>query len=159
AESARQRSPVYVVVTIRSDFLGHCPVFRGLPEALNDSQYLTPRLNREQQRAAIEGPAALFNTTVRPEGVNRILNEMGADPDTLPLMQHLLMRMWRTERRKVPDETQLIELTADTYREVGGLHGCLSGHAEKTYRSLRDEEQRIGELLFRQLAEVNADAR
>ena len=159
AETARYRSSVYIVVTMRSDFLGHCPVFRGLPEALNDSQYLTPRLNREEQRAAIEGPAALFNTTIRPEVVNRILNEMGADPDQLPLMQHLLMRMWRTERRKVPDEGQPIELTTDTYREVGGLHGCLSGHAEQTFQSLRPEEQRIGELLFRQLAEVNPDSR
>jgi WD40 repeat protein/tetratricopeptide (TPR) repeat protein len=159
AEPSRQESPVYVVVTMRSDFLGHCPVFRGLPEALNDSQYLTPRLNREQQRAAIEGPAAVFNTAIRPEVVNRILNEMGTDPDQLPLMQHLLMRMWRTERRKARDQGQPMELTGETYREVGGLHGCLSSHAEQTYQLLRGQEPRIAELLFRQLAEVNPDSR
>ena len=36
--------PVYVVITMRSDFLGDCDKFRGLPEAISDSQYLIPRL-------------------------------------------------------------------------------------------------------------------
>jgi WD40 repeat protein/Tfp pilus assembly protein PilF len=158
--SARtERFPIYVILTMRSDFLGHCPVFRGLPEALNDSQYLTPRLNREQQRAAIEGPAALFNTTLQPELVNRILNEMGADPDQLPLMQHLLMRMWWKERQKVGNDDQPLELTTDTYRLVGGLHGCISSHAERIYTDLKNDEQRVAELLFRRLAEVTPDAR
>jgi hypothetical protein len=50
---------VYVVITLRSDYLGECARFQGLPEALNDSQYLVPRMTREQLREAIEGPAAL----------------------------------------------------------------------------------------------------
>jgi len=49
-ETARQRGPVYVVITMRSDFFGDCAIFEGLPEALNESQYLTPRLTREQRR-------------------------------------------------------------------------------------------------------------
>ena len=45
--SAHQRAlPIYVVITMRSDFLGDCATFAGLPEALNRSQYLTPRLSR-----------------------------------------------------------------------------------------------------------------
>src|SRR6516162_9098794 len=35
---------VYVVITLRSDYLGDCARFRGLPEALNESQYLVPRM-------------------------------------------------------------------------------------------------------------------
>jgi WD40 repeat protein/Flp pilus assembly protein TadD len=158
-EAAQRRCPIYVVVTMRSDFLGHCPVFRGLPEALNDSQYLTPRLNREQQRAAIEGPAAVFDGEIEPEVVNRILNEMGSDPDQLPLMQHLLMRMWRIERRKIRTEFQRIELTDETYRAVGGLRGCLSSHAQETFLNLQGQEPRIAEWVFRQLAEVSTDSR
>ena len=50
---------IYVVITLRSDYLGECSRFEGLPEALNDSQYLVPRMTREQLREAIEGPAAL----------------------------------------------------------------------------------------------------
>ncbi len=40
--SASDLPPVYVVLTMRSDYLGKCAQFRGLPEALNDAQYLSP---------------------------------------------------------------------------------------------------------------------
>ncbi|HWT39220.1 MAG TPA: AAA family ATPase, partial [Paraburkholderia sp.] len=93
--SAMQRDvPVYVVITMRSDFLGECALFMGLPEAINESQYLTPRLTREQIRAAIVGPARVFGGDVEPVLVNHLLNEIGPDPDQLPLLQHALMRMW-----------------------------------------------------------------
>jgi energy-coupling factor transporter ATP-binding protein EcfA2 len=93
--SARQRElPIYIVITMRSDFFGDCATFTGLPEQLNRSQYLTPRLTRDQRHAAITGPARVFEGDVAPDVVNRLLNEMRTDPDQLPLMQHLLMRMW-----------------------------------------------------------------
>jgi hypothetical protein len=57
--SARQRTrPVYIVITMRSDFLGDCAQFAELAETINDGQFLTPRLTREQCRRAIEEPAA-----------------------------------------------------------------------------------------------------
>ena len=45
--------PVFVATTMRSDFLGDCDQFRGLPEALNRSQYLVPRLTRQQLQALV----------------------------------------------------------------------------------------------------------
>src|SRR5205807_2484854 len=45
-------SPVYVVITLRSEYLGSCARYYGLPEALNRSQYLVPRLTPEQLREA-----------------------------------------------------------------------------------------------------------
>jgi hypothetical protein len=55
-EAARQiEVPVYVVITMRSDFLGDCARFRDLPEAISDSQYLIPRLTRDELRAVIRG--------------------------------------------------------------------------------------------------------
>ena len=51
--------PIYVVLTMRSDFLGECAQFLGLAEAINDGQYLVPRLTREEIRAAIEGPVGV----------------------------------------------------------------------------------------------------
>ena len=45
ASFAQREVPIYVVLTMRSDFLGDCALFTGLPEAINDGQYLTPRLS------------------------------------------------------------------------------------------------------------------
>ena len=47
----RNRQPLYVVMTMRSEFLGECNLFRGFPEALNRSQYLVPRLSQQPSRA------------------------------------------------------------------------------------------------------------
>jgi hypothetical protein len=87
------RVPIYIVQTMRSDFLGRCAEFEGLAEAITDAQYLCPRLSREQIAAAVEGPAKVFKGEVEPRLVARIVNDMGTDPDQLPLMQHALMRL------------------------------------------------------------------
>ena len=47
---------VYIILTMRSDYLGECAKFHGLPEALNDGQYLVPRMTRSQLQEAIEKP-------------------------------------------------------------------------------------------------------
>jgi len=53
-QSIRQDElPIYVTLTMRSDFIGDCAQFRDLPEAVNDSQYLIPRMTRDQCREAI----------------------------------------------------------------------------------------------------------
>jgi Novel STAND NTPase 1 len=58
--ASSQHADVYVVITMRAEFLGDCALFYGLPEAINQGLYLTPRLTREQLREAIEGPARVF---------------------------------------------------------------------------------------------------
>lgn len=46
-EGARNDTlPVYIVLTMRSDFLGDCSRFAGLAEAVNNGEYLIPRLDR-----------------------------------------------------------------------------------------------------------------
>jgi len=99
--SANERHvPIYIVLTMRSDFLGRCAEFDGLAEAVTDAQYLCPRLSREQIRSAIEGPAKVFGGMVEPRLVSRIVDDMGTDPDQLPLMQHALMRLWELARAR-----------------------------------------------------------
>ena len=56
AAAEQTEVPVYVVLTMRSDFLGDCAQFPALPEAFNRNQYLVPRMTRAQRRQSIEGP-------------------------------------------------------------------------------------------------------
>jgi ABC-type multidrug transport system fused ATPase/permease subunit len=127
--SASQRDvPIYIVLTMRSDFLGRCAEFTDLAEAISDAQYLCPRLNREQIAAAIEGPARVFGGAVEELLLARLVNDMGTDPDQLPLMQHALMRLWNTAR--VQDPTRRMLRLSD-YVEADGLKGSLSHHADE----------------------------
>lgn len=127
--STQYLPPVYVVLTMRSDYLGDCAEFRGLPEALNESQYLVPRLTRQQRMEAIEGP--LGQTRIAPSLVQRILNDAGDEPDRLPLLQHALTRTWSQSRKSDPGQTRSIELQDYLAPSVGGLEHALDRHAEE----------------------------
>lgn len=153
ASVARREQPIYVVITMRSDFLGECALFRGLPEAMNDSQYLTPRITREQCQLAITGPARVFGGEVDAQLVNRLLNDFGPDPDQLPLLQHALMRMWERAGVRARETGGAPQLEPGDYDALGGLAGGLSNHADEVLRELSPAQQAIAEVMFRGLTE------
>jgi hypothetical protein len=44
--------------------------------------------------AKVEGPIAVGGAAITPRLVQRLLNDVGDDPDQLPILQHALMRTW-----------------------------------------------------------------
>ncbi len=140
---------IYVAITMRSDFLGAAAEFHNLPEMINDGLYLTPRLTRDQLRAAIATPALQFDGEVEETLINHLLNEAGNDPDQLPLLQHALMRLWENDEDKI--------LTLEEFQAMGSLSGALDGHAELAWNELDTEQKRIAETLFRALTERAGD--
>jgi WD40 repeat protein/energy-coupling factor transporter ATP-binding protein EcfA2 len=157
-EAAHQREVnIYVVLTLRSDYLGDCSLFWDLPEAINEGQYLIPRLTREQRREAITGPVAVGGAEITGRLVNRLLNEIGDNPDQLPILQHALMRTWN----KWKDEgQQRAPIDLEHYEAIGGMSEALSRHADEAYFELPDERSRlIAEKLFKALTEKGKDNR
>lgn len=146
--------PVYVVITMRSDFLGRCSQFHGLPEALNQSQYLVPRMTREEQREAIEGPVQMVQGKISPTLVQRLLNELGNNSDQLPVLQHVLMRTWE-QARVTPAHGSALEI--NDYENVGGVKEALNRDADQAFDALPDEASRtIARRLFQRLVEPGA---
>ncbi|WP_248277264.1 WD40 repeat domain-containing protein [Brasilonema octagenarum] len=149
----QQELPIYVVLTMRSDFLGDCAQFRDLPEKMNDSQYLIPRLTRDQLRAAITGPVGVGEEEITPRLVNRLINDVGDNPDQLPILQHALMRTWNYHKLGEPIDLQ-------HYEAIGGMDKALSQHADEIYNQLPDENcKKIAEKLFKCLTEKGSDSR
>ena len=160
ATAAQSDFPVYVVLTMRTDSLGKCSIFSGLPEAINRGQYLTPRLSREQIRRAIIGPARVFDADVEDALVNRLLNQIGTDPDQLPLLQHALMRMWQRMRTRLDAVSGSVPvvptITMSDYEAVGEIAKALSNHADEAYHSLPGLGT-VVERVFRALTERVAE--
>lgn len=142
---------VYVVITMRSDYLGDCARFPGLPEALNESQYLVPRMTKEQLREAIEGPAALGGVQLEPDLLRRLLDKTGDDPDQLPVLQHLLMRMWEV-REQTETGAKITQKEYD-HPSVGGWENALNLHADKVFDDLPEGRQTIAKRVFQRLTE------
>ena len=149
-----QNPNIYVIITMRSDFIGDCAAFYGLPEAVNAGLYLTPRLTREQLSEAIALPATVFGGTVEEGLLNRLLNDAGNDPDQLPIIQHALMRMW--QHAAGAEEGVL---TLAHYEQIGAFKKALSNHADKAYGELTGAQQKIAEILFRNLSERDSNKR
>jgi serine phosphatase RsbU (regulator of sigma subunit) len=150
--------PVFVVITMRSDYLGKSSQFRGLPEALNNSQYLVPRMLREQIREAIEGPVGMAGARIAPQLVQRLLNDMGDNPDQLPVLQHVLMRCWEVSR-PARDGRKPIDLPHYEDAEVGGISRALNLDAEHALASLGDDarKEEIVRRVFQRLVEPGAE--
>jgi hypothetical protein len=153
----QQKVPTYVVLTMRSDYVGDCAQFRDLPEAINLGQYLIPRMTREERRLAVTGPVLVAEGEIAPRLVNRLLNDAGDDPGQLPILQHALMRTWDYWKDHHVDGEPL---DLRHYEAIGGMAKALSEHAGKAYDELRDaRSQAIAEKLFKRLTEKGPDNR
>jgi hypothetical protein len=153
---AHPELPIYIVLTMRSDFLGECAQFFGLPEAINRGQYLVPRMTREERRSAIAGPTAVGGAELDPVLLTRLVNDVGDNPDQLSILQHALNRTW--------DQWQKAgghgPLTASHYEAVGTMAHALSQHAEEAFEKLPEGRERVvARGLFKAITDTAADAR
>jgi hypothetical protein len=136
AAGSEYEARLYVVITMRSDYLGECARFPGLAEALNGSQYLTPRLTREQLREAMTGPAALRSVIVEARWLESVLDQTSENRDQLPVLQHLLRQMWNREGRG----PGIVETIGEAdFKFVGGLQ-ALNDHAEAVYSKVGNKD-------------------
>src|SRR6201988_193958 len=157
-EAAQQRQlQIYIVLTMRSDFLGDCAQFQGLPEAINDGQYLIPRMTRDERRFAVTGPVGVTRGKISEPLINRLLNDVGDNPDQLPILQHALMRTWEHWQANRRDGEPI---GLEHYEAIGTMSGALSRHADEAFNELPDEKSRkIAEPLFKALSDRGADNR
>lgn len=147
--------PIYIVITMRSDFIGDCAQFYGLPEAMNQSQYIVPRLNRIQLETTIEAPVRLFNGKINPALTAKLLNDSQLIKDELPLLQHALMRIWDTEMNVDRNG----ELDIEDYKRVGGIEKALSNHADEALAGMSATELNLSKKIFQALTAIDDNGR
>src|SRR6185369_12992373 len=127
--------PVYVVFTMRSDYVGQCADFRGLPEYIGFSQFFVPRLNRSQLQQVIEEPALLSGNKITRRLTERLIHDLTEGVDQLPILQHALNQIW------VAAENGTQEMDLIHYAMVGGMNKA----------ELTDEQSVVFEKWFQSL--------
>ena len=157
-EAKEQTSyPIYIVLTMRSDFLGDCAQFPGLAEAINAGQYLVPRMTRDERRAAISGPVGVGGAEISPVLLTRLVNDVGDNPDQLSILQHALNRTWARWQNEGGGKGPL---DLAHYEAIGTMAHALDQHAEKAYAELGTaRQQQICEKLFKALTDKATDPR
>ncbi len=147
--------PIYIAITMRSDFIGECAQFAELTRKINDSHYLIPMLTREQKRKAIEGPVAVGGGKITPRLVQKLLNDLGDNPDQLPILQHALMRTWDYWKNNKEEGGEEIDLKH--YEAIGTMKEALSMHANEAYDELNDYQREICAVLFKAITEKRGE--
>ena len=155
-ESTRSPLPIYVVITMRTEYLGDCAEFPEFPELLNESLYLVPRLTRQQRHQAIEGP--LGRVRISSALVEHILNDAGDEPDQLSILQHALMRTWSRWRGLSAQGERPIE--TEDYEAIGGFEDALNQHADELLHTpaVRADPKFV-EIIFKRLTALGRDNR
>ncbi len=149
-----EETAIYVTITMRSDFIGDCAQYAELTSKINDSHYLIPQLTREQKRRAIEGPVAVGGGKITSTLVQRLLNDLGDNPDQLPILQHALMRTYDYWMRYREGE-EPIDLKH--YEAIGTMKEALSLHANEAYEELNDRQRDICAVLFKTITEKRGE--
>ncbi len=154
-EAVRQSElPVYMVLTMRSDFIGECSQFQELTSLINESNYLIPQMTRDDFKDAITGPVAVGGATIDPNLVTQLLNDVGDNPDQLPILQHALMRTWDYWMQQKDLERPL---SLSDYEAVGRMEKALSEHANEAFEELSPKEKMICESMFKTLTDKGGD--
>ncbi len=107
--------PIFVVFTMRSDYIGQCTAFRGLPEHIGFSQFFVPRLKRKELQQVIEEPAVLSGIRISRRLVERLIYDLEEGVDQLPILQHALNQIW------LAADSGSEELDLIHYAMVGGM--------------------------------------
>lgn len=154
-KAAQQREiPIYIVLTMRSDFIGNCSQFQELTDLINESNYLVPQMTREDFRQAIMGPLAVAGAKIDPQLLQHLLNQIGDRTDQLPVLQHAMMRTWEFARKYADLKSPL---SLRDYEAAGKLENALSMHANEAYDELDDKGKTICRSMFKTLTEKGAD--
>jgi len=130
------RSSVLVVVTFRSDFFARLMQYPELYQMMDVHRVSVLPMETQDIRSVIEQPARLSDVqlTFEDDLVGDLLFETREQVGALPLLEFTLEKLFKRRRGHL--------LTLDAYREIGGVKGALSKHAEETYQALPSDEHR-----------------
>ena len=125
---ASEKGPVTVVVTLRGDFFGQALSDRSFADRLQGAQVnLGPMTQEELERSIIE-PAEKAGLKFEPGLVDRILDDVGDEPGSLPLLEFVLAALWEQRRG--------ITLHHDAYERMGGVQGAIAARADAEFEKL-----------------------
>jgi len=143
ASAPAQPSDLVLLLSLRADFVGQALSYRPLADALQMGGLILGPMNQTELKRAIEEPARGRGMIFEPGLVERLLDDAGDEPGSLPLLQFALTLLWE---RRVGGS-----LTHAAYEEIGGVAGALTSYADHVCKELSPAEQEAARRIFLQM--------
>jgi len=138
-------SPTRVLAAIRADYYGRCAEHVEFADLLGRANLLVGPMRPDELQRAIEEPARSAGLVLEDGLVDRILDDVGTEPGSLPLLETALLETWTRRDGLV--------LTVEGYEASGGVRGAVAHLADDVYARLSSPEQEIARGIFLRLAE------
>ena len=124
-----------VLVAMRADFYHRCAEYPALWRLMGARQFLVSPLGSDALREVIEQPAWHVGLQLEDGLVETILDDVGDQPGTLPLLEYALLEVWGRRRGQM--------LTLQAYVDSGGVEGGLAQRADTIYEGLTLAQQQL----------------
>jgi WD40 repeat protein len=139
-----ERPNLRLVLTLRADFLGQALAYRPFADALDQAEkVMMGPMTSDEIEAAIVCPAEQQRIAFESGLVERILDDVGSEPGSLPLLEFALTQLWEYE---ISDQ-----LTHLAYESIGEVEGALTRYADQVYTALSKVEREQARWIFVQL--------
>ena len=122
-----------IVLTMRADFMGLAFAYRPFADQFQDASLILGPMHHQELQRAIEQPARHRQIAFESGLVTRVLQDVGDEPGTLPLLEFALALLW--------DDLAGDTLTHAAYEAIGEVTGALTSYAERVYDQLDTDEQ------------------
>jgi len=141
-----EKPGIFVMLSIRSDFIDACSTYRSLTDQMNKSKYLLPQMTREALSKTITGPIQQAGATVESGFEEYLLDDLEEVDSQLPMLQHALMRTWDywTQQGALDQP-----ITISDYQAIGTIRNALSDHLDEAFGELDQHKKGICERLFK----------
>ncbi len=123
--------------------MGEALSYRPFADALQRRALMLGPMTRQELRAAIEKPAKAQGAKFEEGLVERILDDVGREPGSLPLLEFALTLLW--------EGIGSGWLKHSIYEQIGGVSGALARYAEQVYGELDADHRERAQQVFVQL--------
>jgi WD40 repeat protein len=137
------RPPFVLLLALRADFMGQALAHRAFANALQNASLLLGPMTREELCLAIERPALKQGAVFETGLVERILDDVGEEPGSLPLLEFALTLLW--------EQQSYGWLTHAGYEQIGRVEGAVARYADEELGDLDADEQESARRVFVQL--------
>ncbi len=149
-------SGLHLLVAMRSEDVAECDRFETLTTLMNRSTYLLPRIPDTRLEEVISEPFRITSVPVEHSLVKLIIGELGERHDRLPVLQHMLRRLWDHWNGS---GDQMRPVSEADYEAVGRIEGAMSLHGGEALKRLDERGKQLCERLFRTITIRTDDGR
>jgi len=137
-------SNLTLLITLRADFLGYALSHEHFAKCFDAYRNkMLGNLGIQNLQQAIEEPALKLSIQFEEGLIERIIQDVGIQTGSLPLLQFTLQQLWEKREQN--------KLTHTAYEALGTVTQALTNYADEVYKRLSEEGQQQLRYLFVQM--------